>query len=143
MLSLAYLNYLMSLYTYHFLPYPQYLLFFLLSVLVRDAHVKRFTRPTFLARLNLLWGVFFQDMIKINQICSLKAWCAYFQDKKLFWPIEISTCLENSSNLKNHKCLAQKWIYHCKFENFTFFKFTMVNPLLSRTFVIFEVGRIF
>ena len=86
---------------------------------------------------------FFQDMIKINQIFRLKAWCVYFQDKKLFWPTEISTCLENSSNLKNHKCLAQKWIYHCKFENFTFFKFTMVNAVLSRTFVIFEVGRIF
>ena len=54
----------------------------------RDAHVKKFTRPTFSKRLNHLWGIFFQDMIKINQISLLKAWCDYFQDKKLFWPTE-------------------------------------------------------
>ena len=68
-------------------------------------------------------------MIKINQISRLKA-CVYFQDKKLFWPTEISTVLENSSNLKGHMFSAQKWMYHCTFQKVKFFKFTMVHPLL-------------
>ena len=59
-------------------------------------------------------------MIKINQISRLKAWYVYFQDKEEFWPSEISTVLENSSNLIDQRFSAQKWIYHCETETFDY-----------------------
>ena len=57
---------------------------------------------------------FFQDMIKINQIISLKAWYVYFQNKKEFGTSKISTILENSSNIKNQRFAAKKRIDYCK-----------------------------
>ena len=108
----------------------------------RDAHVKRFTRPTFLARLNLLWGFFSRhDENKSNMpfeslICILSREIIISTHRNFYGPRKFST-------LKDHKFSAQKWIYHCKFEKLKSFEITMLNPLLRSRFVIFEVGRIF
>ena len=82
----------------------------------RDANVKRFTRPTFSAGLNHLWGVFFLSMLQSNDKWNVKASYIGFHNPENFWASKISTSLEISIEWINSNISIIKCLYYGIFE---------------------------